>query len=267
MANFFYFDGNGTKQGPVSQEQLKSLAQQGGIRPETQLETDGGHRGTANQISGLFPPPEENPFVNPPIPPQQPVYQQYTVLIPLISAIKELDAYFKWWVFGLVVFIWWCLAMAETGISQGIPIFEQDISFFTFFIGLAGFTVVSVSYSMLLYTLWKQIPPDIAQTTPGKGIGFLFIPFFNLYWQFIAIWGLGQDVNKTLERQGLPKTVNDGLGLAACILSCVSVTPYLGILTGIAGLIINIIYIKGVKDAVITLLQNPSQAAVPPRFE
>ncbi|GHT22187.1 hypothetical protein FACS189419_04370 [Planctomycetales bacterium] len=72
---------------------------------------------------------------------------------------------------------------------------------------------------------------------------------------------------RQLERQGLPKTVNEGLGLAVCILSCVSVIPYLGILTTIAGLIINIIYIKGVKDAVVTLLQNPSQAAVPPRFE
>ncbi|GHT22190.1 hypothetical protein FACS189419_04380 [Planctomycetales bacterium] len=69
-------------------------------------------------------------------------------------------------------------------------------------IGIGGVIAGLVFYYMLLYTLWKQIPPDIAQTTPGKGIGFLFIPFFNLYWQFIAIWGLGQDVNKTIRKTG-----------------------------------------------------------------
>jgi hypothetical protein len=41
--------------------QLKDLANQGIITPQTELEADGGHRGKAHQVKGLFPPPPENP--------------------------------------------------------------------------------------------------------------------------------------------------------------------------------------------------------------
>lgn len=54
MTNFFYFDQNGQKQGPVNDQQLKALATQGVINPQTPLETDTGHRGQAGQIPDLF---------------------------------------------------------------------------------------------------------------------------------------------------------------------------------------------------------------------
>jgi hypothetical protein len=53
MANFFYTDANGCKQGPYSNPQLQELATQGIITPYTPLETDGGHTGVAGQIPGL----------------------------------------------------------------------------------------------------------------------------------------------------------------------------------------------------------------------
>lgn len=53
MANFFYFDANGQKQGAFSEQQLQALAAQGVIMPNTPLETEGGHKGTAGQIPGL----------------------------------------------------------------------------------------------------------------------------------------------------------------------------------------------------------------------
>ena|GEM_PF-704744 len=66
MPNFFYFDANGQKQGAFTPQQLKSLAAQGVIGPQTPLEADSGHKGTAGQIPGLFPvsaaqPPAPNP--------------------------------------------------------------------------------------------------------------------------------------------------------------------------------------------------------------
>jgi TM2 domain-containing membrane protein YozV len=54
MANFFYFDRNAQKQGPVSQERLKELAARGVIDQNTPMETDTGHKGRAGQIPGLF---------------------------------------------------------------------------------------------------------------------------------------------------------------------------------------------------------------------
>ena len=37
-------------------------------------------------------------------------------------------------------------------------------------------------WCMLYYQYWKQVPVSEAETTPGKAVGFLFIPFFQIYW-------------------------------------------------------------------------------------
>lgn len=66
MTNFFYYDANGQKQGPVNDQQLKSLAAQGAITAQTPLETDSGHKGQAGQIPGLnFPVAAPSPFAQP----------------------------------------------------------------------------------------------------------------------------------------------------------------------------------------------------------
>ena len=54
MLNYFYFDANGHKQGPATEQQLHELIQQGIVGPKSPLETEGGHRGVAGQIPGLF---------------------------------------------------------------------------------------------------------------------------------------------------------------------------------------------------------------------
>jgi hypothetical protein len=54
MANWYYYDNNGTKQGPITDQSLKTLAEQGVITPETILETESGQCGKAGQIRGLF---------------------------------------------------------------------------------------------------------------------------------------------------------------------------------------------------------------------
>jgi len=62
MPNYLYIDAHGQKQGPVNDQQLKTLATKGVIVPDTPLATDTGHKGLAGQIPGLFdapPPPVE----------------------------------------------------------------------------------------------------------------------------------------------------------------------------------------------------------------
>ena len=51
---------------------------------------------------------------------------------------------------------------------------------------------------MYLYRAWKLIQPGNVRTTPGKAIGFLFIPFYNIYWMFVAIGGLPADWNRVM---------------------------------------------------------------------
>ena len=54
MPNWFYIDTNGQYQGPVDNQQLKSLAVNGAITPETILITDDGKKGAAGKLRGLF---------------------------------------------------------------------------------------------------------------------------------------------------------------------------------------------------------------------
>jgi hypothetical protein len=49
---------------------------------------------------------------------------------------------------------------------------------------------------ILLFQFWKQVQDGNARTTPGKAIGFLFIPFYNLYWIFVAYWGLAKELKR-----------------------------------------------------------------------
>ncbi len=60
----------------------------------------------------------------------------------------------------------------------------------------APFLIYSyVVFLLLIYKMWKAVPVTVARTTPGKAVGFLFIPVFNLYWLFQALWGWSRDWN------------------------------------------------------------------------
>jgi len=54
MAEYFYFNAKSKRQGPVDEQQLKELAAQGVIRPETPISTGGSTAVFAKQIPGLI---------------------------------------------------------------------------------------------------------------------------------------------------------------------------------------------------------------------
>jgi len=63
-AQYFYIDANGEKQGAFNAQQLKALAMQGVITPQTPMETATGQKGLAGQIPGLFNTSQSQPIVN-----------------------------------------------------------------------------------------------------------------------------------------------------------------------------------------------------------
>ncbi len=63
----------------------------------------------------------------------------------------------------------------------------------------------------------------------GKAIGFMFIPFFNLYWIFMFWLRLADRINFQFRLRGLPDGVNRGMAMATCILC---VIPYVNIFIG-----------------------------------
>jgi hypothetical protein len=55
----------------------------------------------------------------------------------------------------------------------------------------ASLTIAAVVFSyMLLYRSWLLLQGHGARTTPGRAVGFCFIPVFFFYWWFVAYAGL-----------------------------------------------------------------------------
>ncbi|MEM7627852.1 MAG: DUF4339 domain-containing protein [Planctomycetota bacterium] len=88
----------------------------------------------------------------------------------------------------------------------------------TMLAGVPFVLLAAITWWRLLYRAWRQIQDGFAQTTPGKAVGFLFIPFFNLYWHFVAFYGLSKDMRAYAQRHGVSGVgVSPGVGLALAI--------------------------------------------------
>jgi len=118
-------------------------------------------------------------------------------------------------------------------------------------LGALAAIFATVVMCIIVYRMWKAIQDGYARTTPGKAVGFLFIPFFNFYWIFQAYWGFSKDYNAYIERHSIATDrLPEGLFLAYAILSLSGMVPYIGMLVGIASFIIFIILVVKICDAV-----------------
>lgn len=77
----------------------------------------------------------------------------------------------------------------------------------------------------LMHGKMPKVRPD--DPSGGKAVGFMFIPFFNLYWIFFSYLRLCQRVDEQRTRYGLRPSNLQGLAIAMCI---VKVIPYVDIL-------------------------------------
>jgi len=129
-------------------------------------------------------------------------------------------------------------------------------------LGILGSLYSEILALVLFYKMWESIQDGHARTSPGKAIGFLFIPFFNFYWIFQVLWGFAKDYNAYLVRHAVSaKKLPEGLFLACVILPllvCATVPlttwiPFLYIFTAIAYWIVFTVVVAQVCDAVNTL--------------
>ena len=113
---------------------------------------------------------------------------------------------------------------------------------------------------VLLYRAWASIQDGHARTTPGKAVGFLFIPLYDFYWIFQAFWGFAKDYNSYIARHGITTSrLSEGLFLSLCILTLIGV--FLGVLRDpfllgaflIVSFVIDIVIVNKVCDAVNSL--------------
>ena len=115
-----------------------------------------------------------------------------------------------------------------------------------------------VFFCQTLYLSWQAIDDDnFARTTPGRAVGFLFIPFFNLYWIFVAYHGLAQDLNQYISRHNLAsaRRANEGTALAYCILNILCNIPIINYLALIPMVILFFITMNNLKNSAVSVYQ------------
>jgi hypothetical protein len=96
-------------------------------------------------------------------------------------------------------------------------------------------TYASVVSLVLLYKMWRAIQGGVARATPGEAVGFLFIPFYNIYWIFQAFWGWTKDFNRFTRTHGIRAPhMPEEIALAACVFPLI-VLPFQVVLE-VAGL-------------------------------
>ena len=53
----------------------------------------------------------------------------------------------------------------------------------------------SIVFLIILYKAWAAIQDGQTRISPLKAVGFIFIPIFNFYWIFRAVWGFAKEYN------------------------------------------------------------------------
>lgn len=105
--------------------------------------------------------------------------------------------------------------MGAVGAALGLALILQGIAIATASsgdtnaaLGLIGLSFIPIVFEVvvvmvLFYRMWAAIQDGHARTSPGKAVGFLFIPLYNLYWVFVAIWGFAKDYNAYIQRHSI----------------------------------------------------------------
>lgn len=113
-------------------------------------------------------------------------------------------------------------------LEEGTEYFNANanLSAICFLVSFALWLFAFIYHFIALHRCWAILQGSTARTTPGRAVGRLFIPFYNLYWYFVAYKGLAEDANTFAEMYGLKKRISIGLSLAVSI-CCV--VPYINI--------------------------------------
>lgn len=194
----WYYELNHKPVGPVNEETIADLLRAGTINALTLVWQEGmpdwKHLAETrlNDLTRSI--SKEMPAVIPGTPPQiiQTVVNTASSTTPRVqpARLKRL-------------FTWWAVLMALTLIyevfSSFLPNNNTAVVALTCFIDIIIFAYAILQF-VLLYQFWQINQDGFSSTTPGRAVGFMFLPFFNLYWIFRAYCGLANDQNRYITR-------------------------------------------------------------------
>jgi len=192
----WYYIHNNQRIGPVDENIIHALIRKGTVVRETAVWKEGMQNwspagATELQVRFSSIPPTPPPYAGPT------AYAMSVAYSP--GSFRTLWLWFAWLV------------------GAGLPLS-------IIFVGIPALAAGVVISYILLYRFWCVIQDGAARTTPGKAVGFCFIPFFNLYWIYVAIVGLAEDMNAYRAQWNIEgPRVNEGLALTWFVLSLLKI--------------------------------------------
>jgi len=123
-------------------------------------------------------------------------------------------------------------------------------------IGIPMVITAVVFHAIILYRAWKIIPSEFRRTTPGKAVGFCFIPIFAYYWYFQAYVGLSTDMTNFQDKFSIGnERISRGMSISSAILFVCFLIPYLDILVLIPMLIMFFLITKNIHQTTIQVVK------------
>ncbi len=220
-----YLDAQNQQQGPISGAQIQALAAQGQITQTTQVWAEGMEAwAPASQVEALFAAPTaaaqtpvQSAYAAPASDPT-PTGGEYPAVIVTESSFGKFVGLF------LGAFAFLIIGAAVAGTQEGSSLAPVGV-----IIAITGYIMLialGIFPYIYLYKAWKCLQPGGASITPGKAIGFLFIPFFNYYWIFVSMGGLPRQWNEIMARYENTKNA-PRLSIAAFV--CMLLLPGIGL--------------------------------------
>lgn len=214
MGGYSAIGPDGQTYGPVGEPGLKAWVHAGRVRADTQIvAADTGRTTLASSLdflAGLLPGSPAAAPAPPPPPPPGPLPGPPGMPVPMGPGVG----------YG-------SYGLAQPGTPEAaahrFTEFPAAVAILLHYLSLGVFTLIWLN---LLHGKMPKIRHD--DPSAGKAIGFLFIPFFNLYWVFFTYHRLCRRINEQRQMRNLPPKAPAGLAVAMCILMII---PYVGVLS------------------------------------
>ena len=125
------------------------------------------------------------------------------------------------------------------------------------FLGFGMMIYSWVAWLFLVHRLWVVIQNGDVRTTPGRAVGFMFIPLWGWYWMYKTFWGWSVDCNHYIKRRGIiAPPVSEGVPLAYCILFTVSLIPVFTPIAFVAMFFLMVLWLNQSIDAANKILER-----------
>lgn len=177
----------------------------------------------------------------------------------MLSKLKKYTLSF-WVMIGLLMAIFVSVALTYQHIASDS--FKWNFTEFLSLLGVAGVSFILrtaafiaclifiITLLEIIFFTWKIIEMDDSSISASKSIGFLFIPFFNVWWAYFIIIHTNEQVLKfALKRNIKMVHVMDAKFLiSTAILSMLFFVPVVGFFVLIPFLILQYIYIQRLTE-------------------